>query len=53
VVPKKSSFNHSVALQKQHQNKTIPCSAEEARRKTPSVANKIWKNPKNRWLSPY
>ena len=31
----------------------IPCSAEEARRKTPSVTNKICKNPKDRWLSPY
>ena len=32
---------------------SIPCSAAEARRKTPSVTNKILKNPTDRWLSPY
>jgi len=31
----------------------IPCSAAEARRKTPSVADMMRKHPTDRWLSPY
>jgi hypothetical protein len=30
-----------------------PCSAAEARRKTPSVANMMCKHPMDRWLSHY